>query len=166
MKQLNNLKSANRSMVIIGLLALSATVLVSCAKEESVDLEAPIIHLEMDESFPKSCAVVFAGAPFTLNMHVSDNVELGSFSLSVHHRFDHHAHSTEDEHCAESPEKEAVNPWQINEIIEIPAGSTSYTIKKQIQVPASIDTGDYHLMIRLTDQHGWQTVKGMSIRIE
>lgn len=38
-------------------------------------------------------------------------------------------------------------------------------IEKEIVVPASIDTGDYHLLLRLTDKQGWQTVKAVSIKI-
>lgn len=28
-----------------------------------------------------------------------------------------------------------------------------------------IDAGDYHFMIRVTDKEGWQTMKGLSLKI-
>lgn len=146
------------------LTTMTALVALSCSKEK-VDMEYPEIFLDQAGAFPQPCAAVFAGAPFTLQFSVSDNVELGSFSLSIHHQFDHHSHTTEAEHCEAAPEKEAVNPWQYTETLTIPGGSKTYLIKKEIVVPASIDTGDYHLLLRLTDKQGWQTVKAVSIKI-
>lgn len=148
-------------MLLTALMAFGA---LSCTKEK-VDMEYPEMFLDQANAFPQPCAAVFAGAPFTLQLPVSDNEELGSFSFSIHHEFDHHSHSTEAEHCEAAPEKEPVNPWQYTETVAIPAGSKSYLIKKDIVVPANIDTGDYHLLLRLTDKQGWQTVKAVSIKI-
>jgi hypothetical protein len=41
----------------------------------------------------------------------------------------------------------------------------SYEATTQITIPADVDPGDYHFMIRLTDKEGWQTLKGLSIKI-
>ena len=35
----------------------------------------------------------------------------------------------------------------------------------EIKVPENVDSGDYHFMILLTDEEGWQTIKGLSIKI-
>nr|WP_229206214.1 DUF4625 domain-containing protein [Dyadobacter fermentans] len=40
-----------------------------------------------------------------------------------------------------------------------------HVANQQIDVPADIDPGDYHFMIRLTDKEGWQTIRGISIKI-
>nr|WP_244939634.1 DUF4625 domain-containing protein [Arcticibacter tournemirensis] len=33
-------------------------------------------------------------------------------------------------------------------------------------MPADADPGDYHFMIKLTDKEGWQTIKGLSIKLQ
>lgn len=49
--------------------------------------------------------------------------------------------------------------------MDIPAGSTSYELNMEIPVPANVDTGDYHFMIRLTDKAGWQVFKAVSLKM-
>lgn len=160
-------KKVNQVIIMVSnmLLLVVAQLFISCSKEE-VDIEPPVIHIDHNEAFPVSCAVIYAGHFFDLNMHVTDNVELGSFSISIHHSFNHHTHSTEDVFCPESPEKDPINPWVYIEVDDIPKGLKQFTIKKQINVPRNVDNGDYHLMIRVTDNKGWQTVKGIPIKIE
>jgi hypothetical protein len=103
-------------------------------------------------------------------MGLSDNVELGSYSLEIHHNFDQHAHSTEVEVCVMDPKKTPVNPFQTIRDFEIPAGITDYTVDQVIILPASdgegpFDPGDYHFFISLTDREGWSMQKGISIKI-
>jgi uncharacterized membrane protein len=62
--------------------------------------------------------------------------------------------------------KTPVKPFLLVKSIPIPAGNKSYTVSEQINVPADIDPGDYHFMIRVTDKEGWQTMKGLSIKIK
>ncbi|WP_291862275.1 DUF4625 domain-containing protein [Marinilabilia sp.] len=47
----------------------------------------------------------------------------------------------------------------------MPSGLTSYEAEVDILVPEDADTGDYHFMVRLTDAAGWQTLKGIAIKI-
>jgi hypothetical protein len=35
----------------------------------------------------------------------------------------------------------------------------------EFAVPAGVDDGDYHFMIRLTDEEGWQSIKGISVKL-
>jgi hypothetical protein len=34
-----------------------------------------------------------------------------------------------------------------------------------IDIPEGVDSGDYHLMVRLTDRTGWQAIRGVSIKV-
>jgi hypothetical protein len=59
-----------------------------------------------------------------------------------------------------------VKPWVFNKDYQIPAVQKNYTARFDIQIPADIDEGDYHFMVRLTDRAGWQELKGIAIKIE
>jgi len=95
-----------------------------------------------------------------------DNMHLGSYSLDVHHNFDHHTHSTEVSDCITDPVKKPVNPFLLIKSFDIPENQKTYTATQKIEVPAGIDPGDYHFMIRLTDNERWQTIRGISNRIK
>lgn len=42
----------------------------------------------------------------------------------------------------------------------------AYDASQDIQIPKDIDPGDYHFMIRLTDQKGNQQLRAMAIKIK
>lgn len=46
----------------------------------------------------------------------------------------------------------------------IPAGQQPYAAS--VGIPTDIDAGDYHFMIRVTDQAGFQEIKSIAIEIE
>ena len=48
---------------------------------------------------------------------------------------------------------------------EIPSGLKSYAVQNQIMIPANVDAGDYHITVRLTDKSGWQTFKGIAVKV-
>lgn len=146
------------------LMILFASVL-SC-KKEAADNEYPIVDINYPNFFPKNCSKVSRGKSFTTVIKVYDNAELGSLSVDIHENFDHHTHSTEVDGCPEAPEKEPINPFSAIVAIPLPPQQTNYTAIKEIFIPADVDTGRYHFMIRLTDKAGWQTIKGIEINIE
>lgn len=116
--------------------------------------------------FPRQCSELTRGQTFVFRARFSDNVELGSFSLDIHHNFDHHTHSTDGGNdCGPDPVKIPVNPFLLIRGFQIPAGQREYSATAEFQVPADVDPGDYHFMIRLTDKAGWQTISGLSIKI-
>ncbi|MBD8488235.1 DUF4625 domain-containing protein [Echinicola sp. CAU 1574] len=149
------------------LFILMMIFLASCGEDEKplIDTEYPEILVE-DDSFPLQCSVIERGTTLEFKAYFSDNVELGSYSLDIHHNFDHHTHSTEVNSCNEDPIKTPVNPLLLIQTFTIPEGLTEYVGTAEIEIPADIDPGDYHFMIRLTDQEGWQTLQGLSIKIE
>lgn len=138
----------------------------SCKKEtETVDTTYPEIDITSANAFPKQCSTVARGESFSFNALLSDNQELGACSIDIHHNFDHHTHSTEVSDCGMDAVKTPVNPFLLIKAFDIPEGQKSYTINQTINVPANVDPGDYHFLIRLTDKTGWQTIKGLSIKV-
>jgi hypothetical protein len=139
----------------------------ACKKDnkEAIDTEYPKINLTGTTAFPIQCSTVKRGEKFIFRAQLSDNAQLGSVSVDIHHNFDHHTHSTEVESCGMDPKKTPVKPFLLIQSYPIPAGSQSFEVQQEVIVPSDIDPGDYHFMIRLTDKEGWQTLKGLSIKI-
>lgn len=158
------MKFMKTGLVLAGL----ALVLNSCSKDEKekIDEEYPIIELSAANAFPKQCSVVKRGEKFTFRAKLSDNAALGAVSVDVHHNFDHHSHSTEVNDCQSEAAKTPVKPFLLIKSFTIPSGLSSYEVAEEITVPADVDPGDYHFLIRLTDQAGWQTIRGISIKIQ
>jgi len=150
----------------ICLAALVCMLFTQCSKDEAdVDTVYPEIDLSIPGAFPQQCSSIKRGQAFTFKARFSDNRELGSYSLDVHHNFDHHSHSTEVNDCDLEAKKTPVKPYLLIEDHAIAAGLQEYTATLEISVPADVDPGDYHFMVRLTDKEGWQTMRGISIKI-
>jgi len=142
------------------ILALSA-----CKKEgEEIDTEYPTIDVT-GTAFPQQCDVIKRGEKFIFRAKLSDNIALGSVSIDVHHNFDHHSHSTEVNECNLSAVKQPAKPFLLIKDFPLPTGEKTYEVAQEVTVPADVDPGDYHFLIRLTDKTGWQTLKGLSIKI-
>jgi hypothetical protein len=143
--------------------ALLLTMLLTACVD--IDDEVPVIDMSDGTAFPQNCVTVYRGETFTFHARFSDNRELGSFSIEIHNNFDHHTHSTSVAQCELEPVKTAINPFLFIKEFSIPGGLTEYTATVSIDIPADVDTGDYHFMVRLTDKSGWQTFKGISMKI-
>lgn len=148
-------------------LAVFVSILFTrCSKDKTqVDTIYPEIGLSIAGAFPQQCSSIKRGQTFTFKARFSDNVELGSYSLDVHHNFDHHSHSTEVEECELEAKKAPVKPYLFIKDYPLTAGLQEYVATTEISVPADVDPGDYHFMVRLTDKEGWQTLRGISIKI-
>ena len=145
-------------------------IVLGTACEEDIDKEKPSIDLSIPDAFPVNCDTLYFGETFELKALFSDNAELGSYSIDIHHNFDHHAHSTEVTECSLDPVKDPVNPFLLIEEYVIPSGLKEYETDVSISIPASngtgsYDEGDYHFFVSLTDAEGWSTQKGLSIKI-
>ena len=88
-----------------------------------------------------------------------------SYNIEIHNNFDHHSHSTEAGDCPLDEKKLPVHPWVYNQDFPIPGNSPLYDAHVNIPIPADIDPGDYHFMIRVTDRSGWQQLKAVNIKI-
>ncbi|MGV3763759.1 DUF4625 domain-containing protein [Parapedobacter sp.] len=152
-----------RTIIAFGIISLA----LSCSKDaETVDTEYPVIDGNFTAAFPQQCGTIMRGETLVFRARFSDNVALGSFSLDVHDNFDHHSHSTEVEACDMGKVKEPENPFTYIESFDIPGAPETYEAQIEIAVPANVDPGDYHFLIRVTDREGWQTLRGLSIKIE
>ncbi|MDR2284222.1 MAG: DUF4625 domain-containing protein [Sphingobacterium sp.] len=149
--------------------SLTALLIIfgGCSKEDhdEVDKDPPVIDILGSNYFPQQCSEIKRGQTFTFRAKFTDNKELGTYTLDIHHNFDHHNHSTEVEGCNMDAVKQPIKPFLFVEPYDIPKGSTIYIAEREITIPEDIDLGDYHFMIRLSDQEGWSDIKGLSIKI-
>jgi len=158
-----------KNSTIIFIVFLSLLVINSC-KEDDIDKEKPGIDLTIQDAFPVNCDTLYFGEPFTMKVRFNDNAELGSFSIDIHHNFDHHSHSTEVTECNLDPIKLPVNPYLFIQDYDIPAGLSGYVTDLTIALPSGdnnglFDEGDYHFFISLTDAEGWSAQKGLSVKM-
>lgn len=147
-----------------------ATLLIgmaSCQKDETpqVDREPPSIDIGFAGAFPVQCSELKRGETAVVKVRLEDNMALGSFSVDIHHNFDHHSHSTEVVECDMGEVKAAVNPFLFIRSYDIPDEPTTYETNVEIAIPDDIDTGDYHFMVSVTDQQGWSAMIGLSVKI-
>lgn len=164
-----SLHHKNRNMKTIKhifIFALFAFAITACESDKTeIDTEYPVIDITDANSFPIQCSEITRGQKITFKAKFTDNVSLGSYSLDIHHNFDQHTHSTEVNNCIADPIKKPVKPFLFINSVDIPSGEKTYEAIQEIAIPSDIDPGDYHFMIRLTDKEGWQTIKGLSIKI-
>ncbi len=152
---------------VLPVILLSAIVFFGsngCTKTET-DTVYPVIDMSSVNAFPHDCDTLRIGESFVFRGIFTDNAELGSYSLDIHNNFDHHSHSSSIVECPLDPIKVPVNPLTFIRDYPIPDGSTRYEAIDTIAIPKGVDAGDYHLMIRVTDREGWQSVKGISVKI-
>ncbi|KFF06354.1 DUF4625 domain-containing protein [Flavobacterium reichenbachii] len=154
-------------IVKLALLHISMAFFFTACSSDSpeIDTEYPVIDISAVNTFPVQCSEITRGQKIMFRTKFTDNTELGSYSLDIHHNFDHHTHSTEVNDCVADPIKKPINPMLYINSVTIPAGQKSYEAVQEINIPQDIDPGDYHFLIRLTDKEGWQTIKGLSIKI-
>ena len=159
-------RPAKSLSVLLSALVMIMLTFAACNKDEpAIDTDYPVIDTSAPGTFPVQCSTLRRGEAFTFKAVFSDNIALGSYSLDIHHNFDHHTHSTEVSDCNMDPVKKPVNPFLLIRSFDMDQNQQRFEAIQQIQVPADIDAGDYHFMIRLTDKEGWQTIRGLSIKI-
>lgn len=144
------------------LLLLAGLFLVSACSKDEKDLLKP----EITFIYPIACDTLYAGQTFQLDALLEDDTELSEYSIQIHHNFDHHGHSTETIACEMDEDKEAVNPFKYSSKNTIPEGETVYEAKIKIEIPDSIDAGDYHLQVTLVDKAGWSNLGILSVKIQ
>ena len=144
-----------------------ALLLSACGSDadDDKDLTPPTISGDGLVANPIDCQQYRRGDVIAFSYHFADDNELGAYNIEVHNNFDHHSHSTSHVECDMEPNKQPRNPWIFNHDYAIPQGSTHYNARVDIPIPADVDPGDYHFMVRVTDQAGWQQLKAMSIKI-
>jgi hypothetical protein len=156
------MKSYNQwSRFLLGLFALA---LVSCTETE-IDEEKPTITVNYAGGFPQTCENLSRGQSYTIKAKVADNLELASYSIEMHHNFDHHTHDDQEDPCELEPITTAVNPFVFSTNGRILQGSTNYELDIDLIIPDGADTGDYHLALSITDVTGWQARTSVDVKI-
>ncbi|MEJ4087370.1 DUF4625 domain-containing protein [Galbibacter orientalis] len=143
------------------------TLIFSCASDDSIDKdeEKPSITINYTEGFPKACTELVKGETYNFRAKVTDNMALATYSIDIHHNFDHHTHDDQSAECELESIKAAVNPLIFMENYAIENAPTNYEINVPITIPNDIDTGDYHCSYSVTDETGWQSRTSIDIKI-
>ena len=144
---------------------LCALCACSSDDDEQKDMLQPVISDTGIVADPIDCQVYHRGDVIPFHYLFTDDTELGAYNIEIHNNFDHHTHSTSSVECPVDVKKDPVKPWIFSQDYTIPAGQRSYDARHDIQIPADIDTGDYHFMVRLTDHAGWQQLHAVAIKI-
>ena len=156
------MKDCNQwSYLMLGLFAL---VLVSCTETE-IDEEKPTITVNYAGGFPQTCENFRLGQSYAIKAKVTDNLELASYSIEMHHNFDHHTHDDQQGSCQLEPVTTPVNPFVFSSSERISEGLTSYELEIDLIIPDGVDTGDYHLALSVTDVTGWQARTSVDVKI-
>lgn len=129
------------------------------------DMQQPVITDQGITANPIDCQVYQRGQTIPFHYVFTDDSELGAYNIEIHNNFDHHTHSTSSVECPMDAQKQPVKPWVYNRNYTIPAAQRQYDARVDIPIPADIDPGDYHFMVRLTDRAGWQQLKAVAIKI-
>lgn len=144
---------------------LCALCACSSSDSDDKDMQMPVISEEGIVANPIDCQVYHRGETMAVHYLFTDNMELGQFNIEVHNNFDHHTHSTSVVECPQDADKAPVKPWIYNQDFSIPEGQRQYEANIEIPIPADVDPGDYHFMIRLTDAAGWQQLHAVAIKV-
>ena len=141
--------------------------LTSCSSDDSVtkDEQKPTISINYNGGFPKACNQLKKGETYVFKAQVTDNSALASYSLDIHHNFDHHTHDDQGEQCDLEAIKQAVKPFIFMENFAIENEVTKYEININLTIPTNIDAGDYHCAYSVTDKTGWQSRTSIDISI-
>ena len=155
----------NMKKYFLSLSLLCALCACSSSDENTKDMTYPVINTTDIVAIPTDCDVFKPGDVIPVSFLFTDDTELGSYNIEIHNNFDHHTHSTSSVECSMEEGKKPVKPWVFNQDYTIPAGMQSFNARHDITIPADIDTGDYHFMVRLTDRAGWQQLHAVAIKI-
>ena len=148
-------------------LSLASLLITSCSTDEgpTKDEEKPSITINYSGGFPQACESLKRGKTYTFKARVSDNESLASYSLDLHHNFDHHTHDDQGAICTMNPKKEATNPLIYMRNFSLDGAKKEYEIAIEVSIPEDIDPGDYHCSYSVTDETGWQSRTSIDIKI-
>lgn len=140
---------------------------MACSSNDNAekDTEKPTISLNYTNGFPQTCVALTKGETYTFRTMVTDNEALASYSIDIHHNFDHHTHDDQGAECELDAVKTPGNPMIYMENFNIEGAVVEYELMQEITIPADVDTGDYHCQFSVIDQTGWQARTSVDIKI-
>ncbi|MDO6517410.1 DUF4625 domain-containing protein [Zobellia uliginosa] len=154
-----------KSIKYVFLSTLCLLFLASCSNGDDTEVDDEKPSISLAGGFPQSCSELKRGETYVFKALVSDNVGLASYSLDVHHNFDHHTHDDQGSQCGLSAIKDAENPMIFMENYAVGSGKTSYEVTIELTIPQDVDTGDYHCAYSVTDVTGWQGRTSVDVKI-
>lgn len=143
--------------------------MVACSSNDDVvkDTQLPTITDQGITANPVDCQVYNRGEVIPFRYRFTDNEELGNYNIEIHNNFDHHTHGTQGKSCdPDETERNAKNAFYYNQDFSIPRGSKAYDASQEILIPATVEPGDYHFVICVTDQTGNQQLRVIAIKIK
>jgi|GEM_PF-661317 len=143
------------------LLSILPLLLVQCKKDSNNEGNFPDIVI----TSPTNCDTIYTGDFLNFEATFSGATALSAYAIDIHNDFDQHIHQGTDLNCKPSAKKNVSNPFIYLQLYEIPANSLSYQTSVLINIPESIDTGDYHVNVRLANELGYQTNSNVTIKI-
>ncbi|NQX85739.1 MAG: DUF4625 domain-containing protein [Flavobacteriaceae bacterium] len=153
-----------KPMILVVLMLCFITT--SCSSDDdNTDTTKPTITINYDGGFPQACEALERGQTYTFKAQVADNVALASYSLDIHHNFDHHTHDDQIGDCEFHDDKTPINPFLVLENYSISGEQQSYEIALEISIPNDVDTGDYHCEYSVIDKTGWRSQTSIDITI-
>ncbi|WP_294744090.1 DUF4625 domain-containing protein [uncultured Prevotella sp.] len=175
---MKKMKYLSLLMAIVSVMTMS---FVACGDDDDEkDMTYPVISAEGITANPVDCQVYQRGSVIPFHYIFTDNVELGAYNIEIHTNADHHTHGTQSTDCDGDADHDHAadhdhdgdhehdhdgNAWVYNQDFTIPAGQVRFETRHDIAIPDSIEPGDYHFMIRLTDRAGWQQLRAVGIKI-
>ena len=179
---MKKIKFLSLLMAIVSVMTMS---IVACGDDDdNKDMTYPVISTEGITANPVDCQVYQRGTVIPFHYIFTDETELGAYNIEIHSNADHHTHGTQgvdcdgdhdgehegdedhDEHEGdEDHEHEHEGGWVYNQDFKIPEGLQKYEARFDIAIPDTVEPGDYHFMIRLTDHAGWQQLRAVAIKI-
>ncbi|HEY9113253.1 MAG TPA: DUF4625 domain-containing protein [Bacteroidales bacterium] len=146
--------------LLSSLIVFASVFIVQCRKDNN-EGDFP----DIDIVSPGNCDTIYTGDFLNFEADFSGTTPLSAYSIDIHNDFDQHIHQGSDLNCKQSAKKNTSNPFIYLQLYDFPANTTSYESSLLINIPESIDTGDYHVYIRLANVEGYQTNSNVSIKI-
>lgn len=143
-------------------LIVAAVFLTSCSSDNDAapDTQKPTISIKE----PHNDEEIAPGGEMHFEAVFTDNVELASYKIEIHDDFDDHTH-------AQLKSSHDLNPWNFEQVFQIPAGQKRFEAIHHIDIPTlvngqAISEGTYHVGIYLTDTSGNEETAFLTIHIE
>lgn len=147
--------------IFFTLLAFLQLLLVQCKKDKNNEGNFPAIEIIS----PTNCDTIYTGDFLHFEATFSGTSALSAYSIDIHNNFDQHIHQGADLNCKQSVKKNAFNPFIHLQLYDFSPNTTDYEASLLINIPESIDTGDYHVYVRAASVQGYQSIKNVTIKI-
>lgn len=147
--------------LLFTLLAFLLLMLAQCKKDNNNEGNFPDIVI----TSPTNCDTIYTGDFLDFEATFSGATALSAYAIDIHNDFDQHIHQGSDLNCKPSAKKNASNPFIYLQLYDLPPNTTLYKASLLINIPESIDTGDYHVYVRLANIDGYQANSNVTIKI-